>query len=239
MTNEVKNAVNLIKEYLALDKDIDGNEYLDSLRVMVQALEQQPNRCDSCTHSEEQDGSNCYECVKGMADNFEAQPCEDCRNCKKWNKCSCGKEGHENGTSIGYSIGECKDYEPCEDCISREEMLKYQQYLHGKMSNEENHKLWNFIKGLPSVTPKYTDEEIDKAQAVEQAYVDNMVELAVEEIKERYSDAIGKMKKAIDEMTEIHSDGEFYIKNVDAKWIISKYLCGAEMSGGEEDEVSD
>lgn len=129
--------------------------------------------------------------------------------------------------------------QPSEDCISREEMLKYQQYLHGKMSNEENHKLWNFIKGLPSVTPKYTDEEIDKAQAVEQAYVDNMVELAVEEIKERYSDAIGKMKKAIDEMTEIHSDGEFYIKNVDAKWIISKYLCGAEMSGGEEDEVSD
>lgn len=39
MTNEVKNAVNIIKEYLALDKDIEGNEYLDSLRVMVQALE--------------------------------------------------------------------------------------------------------------------------------------------------------------------------------------------------------
>ena len=50
---------------------------------------------------------------------LEQQPCEDCRNCKKWNKCPCGKEGHENGTSIGYSIGECKDYEPCEDCISR------------------------------------------------------------------------------------------------------------------------
>lgn len=53
--------------------------------------------------------------------------------------------------------------------------------------------------------------------------------------KERYSDAIEKMKKTIDEMTEIHSDGEFYIKNVDAKWIISKYLCGAEMSGGGEE----
>lgn len=43
MTNEVKNAVNLIKEYLEIDKDIEGNEYLDSLRVMVQALEQQPS----------------------------------------------------------------------------------------------------------------------------------------------------------------------------------------------------
>ena len=36
-----------------------------------------PNRCDSCIHSEEQDGASCYECVKGMADNFEAKPCED------------------------------------------------------------------------------------------------------------------------------------------------------------------
>ena len=46
---------------------------------VLKALEQQPNRCDSCTHSEEQDGSNCYECVKGMADNFETQPTDaDC-----------------------------------------------------------------------------------------------------------------------------------------------------------------
>lgn len=47
-----------------------------------------------------------------------------------------------------------KEAEPCEDAISREEMLKYQWYLHGKMSNEENHKLWQFIKSLPSVTQK-------------------------------------------------------------------------------------
>lgn len=39
-----------------------------------------------------------------------------------------------------------------EDAISRNAMLDYQQYLHGKMSNEENHKLWEFIKDLPSVT---------------------------------------------------------------------------------------
>ena len=45
------------------------------------------------------------------------------------------------------------EQKPCEDAISRESMLNYQQYLHGKMSNEENHKLWEFIKGLPSITP--------------------------------------------------------------------------------------
>lgn len=37
-------------------------------------LEAQLNRCDSCIHSEEQDGLNCYECVKGMSDKFEVQP---------------------------------------------------------------------------------------------------------------------------------------------------------------------
>ena len=45
------------------------------------------------------------------------------------------------------------EQESCEDAISRESMLNYQQYLHGRMSNEENHELWKFIKNLPSVTP--------------------------------------------------------------------------------------
>jgi hypothetical protein len=40
-----------------------------------------------------------------------------------------------------------------DDCVSRRAMLEYQQYLHGKMSNEENHKFWEFIKDLPPVTP--------------------------------------------------------------------------------------
>lgn len=35
----------------------------------------------------------------------------DCRSCKKWDECPCGKEGHENETSIGYSVGECREYE--------------------------------------------------------------------------------------------------------------------------------
>lgn len=124
--------------------------------------------------------------------------------------------------------------EVCEDAVSREAVIRLVEQYPNIIGNRCSGLIAD-IKHLPSVIPQYTDEEIDKAQAVEQAYVDKMVELAVKEIKERYSDAIGKMKKAIDEMTEIHSDGEFYIKNVDAKWIISKYLCGAEMSGGEED----
>lgn len=34
----------------------------------------------------------------------------DCRNCQKWETCPCGENGHRKGTSIGHSIGECKDY---------------------------------------------------------------------------------------------------------------------------------
>jgi hypothetical protein len=155
----------------------------------------------------------------------------------------------------GYDYG-VKDWfksktQPCENCVSRDSLndaiskLTYWHFEDGRLvvggggiKSETVYKVDDVVRIpdiLPPVKPKYTDEEIDKAQAVEQAYVDKMVELAVEGIKKRYFDAIGKMRKVIDEMTEIHSDGEFYIKSVDAKWIISKYLCGAEMSGGGKD----
>lgn len=39
---------------------------------------------------------------------------KNCRNCKEFEDCPCGKDGHESGTSQGYSIGECKDFEPQE-----------------------------------------------------------------------------------------------------------------------------
>ena len=72
-----------------------------------------------------------------------------------------------------------------QDCISREAVLdtEYQiKEINGieyVMLSEVQMK----IRKMPSVTPKYTDEEIDRAQLVEQAYVDKMVELAVEELK--------------------------------------------------------
>ena len=74
------------------------------------------------------------------------------------------------------------EQQTCEDCISRESVMKcfkkWQPYMATRLLDYEQE-----LKELPSVTPKYTDEEIDKAQAVEQAYVDKMVELAVEELK--------------------------------------------------------
>lgn len=35
---------------------------------------------------------------------------KDCRRCVEWKECPNGESGHRNGTSLGYSIGECKDY---------------------------------------------------------------------------------------------------------------------------------
>lgn len=39
---------------------------------------------------------------------------KDCRECVHWETCVNGKEGHEKGTSQGYSIGECQYFEKVE-----------------------------------------------------------------------------------------------------------------------------
>lgn len=74
------------------------------------------------------------------------------------------------------------ELKPCEDCISRQ-AVDDAIYDYSRSCDVNYEQIMEFIDKLPSVTPKYTDEEIDKAQAVEQAYVDKMVELAVEESK--------------------------------------------------------
>lgn len=65
-----------------------------------------------------------------------------------------------------------KEQELCEDAISRESMLKYQQYLRGKMPNEENHKLWEFIKELPPVTPQNTERKTGEILTDYENYID-------------------------------------------------------------------
>ncbi len=92
--------------------------------------------------------------------------------------------------------------QPCEDCISRQALRRKLQEHHdffinayGGFSNislndksrvDEIDNCIAMVVNEPPVTPKYTDEEIDKIQAVEQAYVDKMVELAVEESRREW-----------------------------------------------------
>lgn len=77
---EIKDASDSEVRYGDKDNHYDKvMKRIEAFGMAIKVLEQQPNRCDSCTHSEEQDGSNCYECVKGMADNFKTQPTDaDC-----------------------------------------------------------------------------------------------------------------------------------------------------------------
>jgi hypothetical protein len=93
---------------------------------------------------------------------LEQEPCEDCRTCNKWSECECGEKGHKNGTSIGYSIGGCKDYEPCEDCISRQAVNTLVDELARAMSDERccmsrgrsTSSIMQAILDLPPVTPQ-------------------------------------------------------------------------------------
>ena len=52
---------------------------------------------------------NCYR--DDYWDEDKSQIESDCRDCKEYEDCPCGKDGHESETSQGYSIGECKDFE--------------------------------------------------------------------------------------------------------------------------------
>lgn len=52
-----------------------------------------------------------YEVLESIERKIKEISGKDCRDCKKWNDCECGKKGHDNGTSIGYSAGECAEYE--------------------------------------------------------------------------------------------------------------------------------
>lgn len=132
---------------------------------------------------------------------LEQQPCEDTEVIKV----SKGAVKARQGRFVIYDIFWLKENfytteekiygqpkQPCEDCISREAVIDhicedkecYKEECKGRTLKRCIDLQWVF--DLPSVKPKYTDEEIDRAQAVEQAYVDKMVELAVEESRKKW-----------------------------------------------------
>ena len=121
------------------------------------------------------------------------------------------KEAYLKGYDYGVKDWFKSKTQPCEDAVSREEV-------------QDLISIW---------LSDYLLDETREALETINYKVGDMPAVYPERPK---PDMIERIKKAIDEMTEIHSDGEFYIKNVDAKWIIGKYLYGAELSGGGEDE---
>lgn len=134
--------------------------------------------------------------------------------------------------------------EPCEDCISRQAVLDYAKDTCLDLDKYEDTEIFcDEIKAMPSAKPKYTDEEIDKIQAMEQAYVDKMVELAVEESKRPkgkwiFHKPFDDEHKNCNECIECNQCHTWLGYDCYAK---TSYCpnCGAEMSGGGEDEETD
>ena len=170
------------------------------------------------------------------------------------------KEAYLKGYDYGVKDWFRSKTQPSEDCISREEIKEFintmltsneemgsiatnegrwveeKMYLHGVEILEG---LDDYVKTMPPVKPKYTDEEIDKIQAVEQTYVDKMVELAVEEVKRPKGKWIGEKPYPICDKCGCNIYEE-YISCSDFAEIYKpmNYCpnCGAEMRGGEEYE---
>ena len=57
----------------------------NAVRYVADLPPVEPQTCTTCEHSNEVDGEHCYECVKGMENNFE--PCEDAISRKEALEC--------------------------------------------------------------------------------------------------------------------------------------------------------
>ena len=176
---------------------------------------------------------------------LEQQPSDDCISRKAVIEHICESKECYKEECKGRTLKRCPDLqwvfdlpsvtprtnlaETSQDCISRAKALDTLKTSFLGMSFERYKKAKRMFEQLPSVTPKYTDEEIDKAQAVEQAYVDKMVELAVEE-----------MKRPKGKWIEIEIDaGEFIYKCTKCGMrVINPYkycpICGS-YNGGEKE----
>lgn len=66
----------------------------------------------------------------------------------------------------------------CEDCISREEAIENFASWYGY--DYDNQGYYRLLKQMPSVTPKFTDEEIQKMQELEQAQLEKAYELGMQ-----------------------------------------------------------
>ena len=206
------------------------------------ALEAQPTEMRDATEEERKSVKDYIESIsKPTGVRFDAQPTDAKETIIKSALKYLVKKQIEEG-SVGFAVDNDHDHDCCwddvlawleaqpsEDCISRKQALddkglavfhRYDDYV----------KMRNYLKSLPFVKPKYTDEEIDKAQAVEQAYVDKMVELAVEETKRPK----GEWRRVVDKAGH-------WVWECDCKWqqrFATNFCpdCGADMRGKEDED---
>lgn len=152
-------------------------EQKEAFDLAIKALEQQQDKviynhpCEDCYYNDGDVHAECVVCDKPL----EQQPCE-----------------YEPFTIAEVSPEMRKLMEewqqPCEDCVSREALINELKlgYFNKDLQEGKNDPCvidamidWAIrtAKRLPSVTPKYTDEEIQKMQELEQAQLEKAYEL--------------------------------------------------------------
>lgn len=84
-------------------------------------------------------------------------------------------------------LGTPLEQQPCEDCISREavEKVTWEEPSYDDALNVLT-EVRDKVRALPSVKPKFTDEEIQKMQELEQAQLDKTYELGKAESFEEW-----------------------------------------------------
>lgn len=73
-----------------------------------------------------------------------------------------------------------EEFEPCEDAVSRQALIDKATSWDAHFTDSEKAVSLTDIMSLPSVTPKYTDEEIQKMQELEQAQLEKAYELGMQ-----------------------------------------------------------
>lgn len=69
------------------------------------------------------------------------------------------------------------EQQPCDDAVSRQALIDKATSWDAHFADSERAVSLTDIMSLPSVTPKYTDEEIQKIQELEQAQLEKAYEL--------------------------------------------------------------
>lgn len=93
---------------------------------------------------------------------------------------------NEDNEAITMAI-QALEQQPCEDCISREavEKVTWEEPSYDDALNVLT-EVRDKVRALPSVKPKFTDEEIQKMQELEQAQLDKAYELGKAESFEEW-----------------------------------------------------
>lgn len=124
------------------DRGIDLSEYAEEpYKVFCEFMDSIPpvnpqKFCDTCKHSDETDGSHCYECVKSMKDNYDSQE----PKMGQWLR-------HDTGHSVYYDCSLCGCAAPCTETADKIlwKMANYCPDCGKRMEN--NGERWVEIKG--------------------------------------------------------------------------------------------